>query len=304
MAKGATALLSGQWSLARTGLDEAEHIFRNRCTGVTWERDTIHNFSLWALLQLGDITELSRRWTALYRESRDRGDRYAASILSTFYITMIKLARNEQLESEADLDAAVRHGDGRMFNLQNSAALEALVHYHLYRSNVTHAWARVTTIWPEYARSMLLRVQLIKIHMLELRARTALAMAERVTQSAVYIRQAKADARQLESEGQKCAVAHAHYVRAGIAACAEDPVAAIEALNRAATAYDAAEMPLRASILRYRLGEIQNDEETRTRREDAEKWIKAQGIVSPTRWAGMYAPGLAKISNESIETSY
>ncbi len=140
MAKGTAALLFGQWNLARAGLDEAEQIFRNRCTGVAWERDTIHNFALWALLQLGDLTELSRRWTILYRESRDRGDRYAASILNTFFITMIKLARNEQLDSEADLEAAVRHGDGRMFNLENAAALEALVHYHLYRSDVMHTW--------------------------------------------------------------------------------------------------------------------------------------------------------------------
>ncbi len=151
---------------------------------------------------------------------------------------------------------------------------------------------------------MLLKVQLIKIHMLELRARTALALAERVSQNAVYIRQAKADARQLESEGQKCAVAHASYIRAGIAACVEDPVTAIETVKRAAALYDDAEMPLRAQILWYRLGEIQNDQENRARREEAEKWIKTRGIVSPIRWAGMYAPGFAKISSESIETSY
>ena len=174
----------------------------------------------------------SRRWTVLYRESRDRGDLYAASILKTFYFTMIRLARNEQLESEADLEAAMHLRHGRMFNLQNSSALEALVHYHLYRSDIPQAWARITAAWPLYSRSMLLRVQLIRFHLLELRARTAVALAERVNQSAVYLRQAASDARQLEAEGQKCALAHAQYVRAGISACGEDPVAAIEGLTR------------------------------------------------------------------------
>ena len=56
--------------------------------------------------------------------------------------------------------------------------------------------------------------------------------------------------------------------------------------------------------LQSRLGEIQSDQETRTLRDEGEKWIKGQGIVAPARWAGMYAPGFLKISTESIETSY
>jgi eukaryotic-like serine/threonine-protein kinase len=52
-----------------------------------------------------------------------------------------------------------------------------------------------------------------------LRARTAVAMAEKAAERAVYIQQAKQDARALEKEGQPWALAHACYVRAGIAAC-------------------------------------------------------------------------------------
>jgi hypothetical protein len=75
-------------------------------------------------------------------------------------------------------------------------------------------------------------------------------------------------------------------------------------LTRSAAQYDLAEMPLRAHLLRYRLGEIQAGPDTRALHAEAEQWIKRQGIVSQARWAGMYAPGLAKIANESIETTY
>ena len=54
-----------------------------------------------------------------------------------------------------------------------------------------------------------------------------------------------------------------------------------ESSHLAVDHYDQAEMPLRAQILRYRLGEIQSDPETRTLRDDAEQWINGQGIVSP-----------------------
>jgi eukaryotic-like serine/threonine-protein kinase len=129
-------------------------------------------------------------------------------------------------------------------------------------------------------------------------------MAERTNQPAAYVRQAVHDARRLEREGLKWARAHAHYIRAGIAACEEDPVSALQEMTMAAEHYAAAEMPLRAHLLRYRFGEVQDDAESRARREEAEQWIRGQGIVSPVRWAGLYAPGFAKIAGGAIETTF
>ncbi|HEX3449899.1 MAG TPA: protein kinase, partial [Isosphaeraceae bacterium] len=54
LARGVESVMLGRWKAAQTALDQAEQIFRNRCTGVTWERDTVHNFVLWALMQLGE----------------------------------------------------------------------------------------------------------------------------------------------------------------------------------------------------------------------------------------------------------
>jgi serine/threonine protein kinase len=304
LARGVESVMLGQWKPAQTALDNAEQIFRNRCTGVTWERDTVHNFVLWALMQLGEVAELKRRWIVLYRESQERGDLYAATTLTAFYMTMIKLANNEKLESERELEAFVYRRDERQFNVQQSSAFESLIHLYLYRGDISNAWARMGAIWAEYSRSLLLRIQTIRIPMHELRGRTALAMAEKALDPTIYLRQALEDAKQLQKEGQQWALAHSHYLKAGVAACREDAIRAVRELTLAVEHYDQAEMPLRAQILRYRLGEIQSDAETRTLRDDAERWIKGQGIVAPARWAGMYAPGFLKISTESIETSY
>ena len=63
-------------------------------------------------------------------------------------------------------------------------------------------------------------------------------------------------------------------------------------------------MPLNAQVMRYRLGEIDPSEEAQGLRDRAEERLSEQGIVSPVRWAGMCAPGFARISNESTETSF
>ncbi len=298
LVRGISSLLFGRWKAAHASLDQAELLFRNHCTGVAWERDTGHNFALWALLQLGEIAELKRRWTVLYREAQERGDLYAASTLTSFYMTIIKLAGNEFPVAEADLEALLAHRADRPFNLQHSSAFDALIHLDLYRGDITRAWVRLDVTWPEYSRSMLFRIQLIRIQMLEQRARTAVAMAEKSTQPRPFLIQAGRDAQRLEREGQGWAVAHAHFIRAAIAACEEDPIRSVEKLTAAATRYEQADMPLNAQLMRYRLGEIQTDDETRALRQNAERWFQEQGIVSPPRWAGMFAPGFSRISNE------
>jgi hypothetical protein len=294
----------GGWKSALASLDQAEHVFRNQCTGVTWERDTVHNFVLWSLNQMGEMAELKRRWNVIYRESRERGDLYATSKVTTIYMTMIQLAANQPIESESELESAVDRRSGTAFNLEHSSAFDSLTHANLYRGDITGAWVRMRRVWPLYRRSLLLRIQMIRINLLEMRARTALAMAEKAAEPASYLVQAKKDAQALEREGPAWALAHALYIRAGIAACGEDSATAIENVKRAAAKYDDAEMPLRAQIMRYRLGELEEGPQSVDLRENAERWIKGQGIVSPERWAGMYAPGFGLISNASIATSY
>ena len=138
MVRGFAALMRGEWNSARKVLEQAETIFRDQCTGVTWERDTIHNFMLRALVQTGEIRELKERWSVFFRESQERGDRYAANMLSAFYMTMIKLAGNEQSDSEAELEAVLATGTNEVFNLQHSNAFESLVHIPFLPKRLRH----------------------------------------------------------------------------------------------------------------------------------------------------------------------
>ena len=306
MVRGAALLMQGQWRPACRSLDQAEQLFRNRCTGVTWERDTVHNFMLWALIQLGEIAELKRRWTVLYRESQERGDLYArhdAHGLLHDHDHARPATRRSSRNDE--LEAFVDRRDQERFNLQHSSAFESLIHLYLYRGDVSNAWARLIAIWPAYSRSMLLAHQDDPDSICtSCGAGPRWPWRKKPSIHRFFSSQAHDDARSLEREGQPWALAHAHYLKAGIAACEGDSIRAIRELTLAVEDYDRAEMPLRAQILRFRLGEIQSDIETRAIHDKAEQWITGQGIVSPARWAGMYAPGFLKISTESIETSY
>ncbi len=292
LVRGISALLVGRWKASHAALEQAECLFRDHCTGVTWERDTGQNFALWSLFQMGQVGELRRRWTALFREAQERGDLYATSNLTAFYATISRLAGDELPESEAELEAFLAARDGRTLNLQHTAAFDSLTHIDLYRGDVTRAWVRLDAIWPDYERAMLLRIQLIRIQMLEIRARTAVAAAERSQLPDPLLVQAERDARQLEREGQEWGVAHAQaHLRAAVAACRDDAVRAAEELAVAADLYDRADMALSAQLMRYRIGEIQTDETARELRAGPISGSRNRGLPTPLAGPGWWRRG-------------
>jgi serine/threonine protein kinase len=304
LVRGVSGLMLGQWKQAQSSLDQSETLFRNHCTGVTWERDTASSVALWALMHMGQLAELKRRWSLLLMQAQERGDLYAVTTLTTFFAGLLKLAGDAPRGIEEDLEAAMSRWTRKGFYLQHASTFRSLLQLDLYRGRVDSAWERVSAIWPQYTRSMLLRIQMIRIQMLELRARSALAAAESRKDAQSLLHSAAKDARRLEREGERWARAHAHYVHAGIAAYHEDAPKAIHHLGLAASIFDAADMLLHGCVMRYRMGEIEGGNEGRRWMAEAEVWIKSQSIESPAKWSRMYAPGFSKIATCHIETTY
>jgi hypothetical protein len=304
MSRGVSALLLGRWKLAQTSFDDSESLLRNHCTGVTWERDTSRNLALLALLQMGKMTELKRRWSLLIKEALEFGDRYASTTLTTFYLAAIRLAADDPSGIEEEIESVMGEWTRRRFFIQHSSAFRSLMYLDLYRGRADSAWQRVNAVWPDYSRSMLLRIQMIRIQMLELRARAALALAEMAADPQTLLQSAQRDAGKLAREGQPWALAHAHFIEAGIAACRGQSVTAQHHLVIAAERYDAADMHLNGWVMRYRIGEIQGDTEGSALVAEADAVIRRESIASPSRWSGMVAPGFSKIAQCQIETRY
>ncbi|MGO9597548.1 MAG: serine/threonine-protein kinase PknK [Isosphaeraceae bacterium] len=303
LARGVAALMLGKWKNAHQSLDEAQSLLRNRCTGVTWERDTVQSLALWALLHMGQIAEFKRRWKVLIRQAQDCGDLYAASTLTTFYMTMIRLADDDAGGIEAELETVMNRWATRGFFIQHSTAFRSLIHLELYRGQADSAWSRLTSTWPSYSRSKLLRIQMIRIQMLELRARSAVALAETGSEPAKLLETARRDALRLDRERQPWASAYAQHVRAAIAACRGDASTALHELSQAASQYEKADMMLCAWVMRYKMGEIQGGSKGRELISQATEWMSAQSIQSPTRWAKMIAPGFEQISTCHLDTT-
>jgi len=293
LARALGLLMFGEWKSACTWFDRTESLLRSQCTGTAWELDTVHNLCLWGLVHMGDLNTVRRRLPVLLKEARDRGDLYAETTLNTYYMTMLKLADGEDREPELELDKVMHHWTQRGFHIQHSTAFRARFHLLLYRGDAEGAWKYLTSVWPLYARSLLLRVQMIRVQMHELRARCAVAVAAVSDDPQLLLRQAEQDVNQLEREERPWALAYARGLQAAIAVQRQQFDRGRERLQEAVDRFDACDMLLNAAVARRRLGEMVGGDEGGSLVAQANAWISTQGIRDPARWTAMYAPGFA-----------
>jgi len=291
-AAGASAYLEGRWRDGHELNERALATFRNRCTGVSWETASAQAFSLWSLFYLGQVAEVGRRLPALIKEARGRGDLYDATNLRTSHTNIWWLVRDEPDRAAAEVRDAIQEWSPKAFHLQHYYELHALAQCELYVGRDAAAHARVLDHWSQLRRAFLLRVVAVKLEMLFLRARTALAVAHTSAsdrRSALAL--AAADARRLRRAEMRWSTALAALVDAGISAVEGNVDLACTRYADAALKLEAAEMRLHAACARRRHGQLLDGGEGAALVEEAEAWMRGEGVVSPSRMSALIAPG-------------
>jgi serine/threonine protein kinase len=294
LAKGIAAYLEGLWPQALASCSQAESILRDRCTGVAWELDTAQTFALWSLTYMGEVVELSRRQALLLREAQERGDLFAETNFSTYIMAIVRLGADDPEGADRGLSRVVSQWSRQGFHVQHHNALLARALIDLYTGDGQAAWNHIAEQWRAYTRSLLLRVQQVRINVLELRGTSAVAAAMSAADPGSYLRAAERDAGRLQRERMPWSDALACLIRAGAATVRADRSRATALLAEAATRLDAVAMRIYAEAARRRLGELLGGEDGHALIAQANSWMAGQKIQDPARMAAMLAPGLPR----------
>lgn len=288
---GMAAYLEGRWRQACELLDRSEGILRERCTGVTWELDTTVSFQLRALLFRGRLGEIIERLPSALKDQRDKGDLYAETNLRSRVAWVALLAADRPEEAEEAARTSLAQWSHRGFHIQHYWRLTGLVETALYRGDRRGAWAAMAAEWPLMKRSLLLRIQLTRTEARQIRSRAALAAAVHEPTAARRLRAtAEKEVRRIEREGLRWANPLAQLLRAGLASLDGDGDRADALLATAAAGFDDADMELYAAVSRLRRGQLRGAD-GEALREDASRWIVAQGVHNVARLADVLAPG-------------
>ncbi len=251
-------------------------------TDDTREVGNAQLFGCSSLYALGEVDELCRRVSRGLQEANERGDLASATEMRTGLVNFAWLVQEGPGAAREHTAAAIRRWSQRGFHLQHSYDFFAQTQLDLYEGNPSAAQARIEKLWPQVARSLVLRIQPVRIFNYDLLGRCALASAiER--NDAALLRQAERHARRIAREQRQWAMGLSTLLSAGVADARRQSDVARMLYRRAAEEFQAAQMRLYEAIARRRAGEGR----------EADQWMTGQRIRDPARMAMMLAPARA-----------
>ncbi len=298
-ASGVGAYLLGDWAKAVGLCERASEVLRDQCTGVTWELTIAHRFMLSALLYQGELAEVSRRVPGLLSAAIEQGNVVGATDMRT-RLNLIWLAADDPDRARAEVIEALKAWPQEGFHLQHYTSLQALAQIELYTGDVEVAWKHLEGQWQALEESMLLRIQILRIEAMHLRARAALAVSA-ISGGAGDVERELAEklARRIENEKMQWARPLASLIRAGVAQqrakSAKDgqrlPPTCNALLADAIQGFEDADMRLYAAAARRRRGELTGGDAGQQQVAEADAWMLSQRIKNPKAMTGMLAPG-------------
>src|SRR5262249_15221047 len=142
----------GQWTSCNEQARQAVAILRDRCRGVTWERDTANIYELDSLRWMGAWAEMQRLLPPLLEDARARGDLHAEMILRLHCGTCAALARDDPDAARDGLRTLDRWSNVG-FHLAHLIELHNQVETALYCGDGASALRFVDRQWPDLRRS-------------------------------------------------------------------------------------------------------------------------------------------------------
>jgi serine/threonine protein kinase len=294
MGRGVAAYFHGSWPEARDLCDKAADIFRNQCTGVTWELDTSNAFSFWSMWFLGELAEMTRRFPILVKEAHERGDMLAEANYTTFGGPFVWLAADDPDRAAQALANVMGAWSKQEFHVQHFTTLTARVQIDLYRGDALAAWHFIVGQWPAMSSSFLLQVECVRIFMEHLRARCALGVAANAADPQPLLAAVQKGARSIEREKPAWCKPLAVQLRAGLAAQRGDKTEAARLLGEAVFGFDRFHMNLYAAAARRRLGELLGGAAGRALIEDADRFFAGQNVKNPSRMVALIVPAFGR----------
>jgi ATP/maltotriose-dependent transcriptional regulator MalT len=241
---------------------------------------------------LGEMVEISRRVPQLLAAALEQGNLFAATDSRT-RMNPIWLAADDPDRARDEVIAALTTWPRKGFHLQHYSSLVALAQIEIYTGDYEVAWRHLEGQIKPLEKSMLLRIQGLRIEAKYLRARLALASAigskrERRLQIAEGL------AESIAKEQMEWSNPLALIIHAGLACRRGDDARAVAFISQAIAGLETSDMALYAAAARRKLGEIVGGDRGRELINQADDWMSKQQIKNPAAVANLMAPGFSE----------
>ncbi|MCL4228256.1 MAG: protein kinase [Myxococcales bacterium] len=298
---GVGAAVAGDWLAADQACRAAEQLLREHYGGIRWVLNMTQFYRVLAAWYLGRTDELVRLVPAYLADAEAVGDVHALAGLRFGRGSPYWLVTDRPEEGRALAVHGWRREAGGDFRLQEYFQALAEAQCALYQGQPEQALDRLAESQPRFERSLVRRIQIVRIEWAHVTARAALGAAatrrgrDRDAAGAI----ARAAMRKVAAERAPWAAPLEALSEAALAHQAGDEAAAVAALERAVATAGERAMALHAAVARHRLGETRGAA-GRAMVDEAAAWMRARAIVDPAAIVRLIAPGWASAGSGDV----
>jgi hypothetical protein len=282
--------LAGDVAASVSGLAAAEARLRGQPRAAVLLCSNVRLLRLCALSITGRLGEM-RRTVATYLGDADRrGDVYTAAATRRLGC-LAWLASGMPARARAALDETPWLAPPGMFHIQHLYELEARVWLALYEGTAAAAADELGEGFARLRAARFDKIQIVRAKATWQRAQLDLAAAPQALDRERRLRQVARAARRLEREKVAYAQAWAGLLRAGIACQRGDAIGASARLRDVISVAEGAGLELCAAAARRRLGELRGGDAGAALIQEADAWLRGQGVQDLARMVEVVAPG-------------
>jgi eukaryotic-like serine/threonine-protein kinase len=283
--------LRGEWMRARAIFDEffAEMRLQDLRGGWISSRKV---FGCWTLNFLGEHREVARLHAVVLAEAEELGDHHTSVQLRDGSLAIMWLAADDPDGARRNVEESMASWPSDRYLLQHWHRLYGEGEIELYVGDGARAYARVDRDTNALNKSLLLRVQHMRVQTMFLRGRCAVASLDAEPASRRQrLRETRRLARLLDKEGMAWTAPFAAILRAAAANASGDRPGAIAGLRDAVDLARGAHMHGYARAASHQLGLLLGGDEGQRLVAQAEQEMAAQGVRMPARFAATLVPG-------------
>jgi len=290
--RAAIAFVERRFREALSLCERGARICNTRHVGTTWEIANLELCAVSTLASLGETARMRARMAEMLQRATERGDLYSAISLRIGLPNLCWLSAGELDEARR----AIAHAreSAALAPFQEYCAVYAETNADLYAGDPASGWDRVVGAWPVLRKGFVLRIQGVRIDLLDLRARCALALLAHPStpheRRAALLRGVRFAAWRLEHERVSWTTPVTAALRAGIAWNGGDRARAIALLVDAAAGFERLDMRSHAAAVRLHLAGMGVGETV----DRCVESLEDLGIADPVRYAAMLVPGIGR----------
>ena len=279
----------GRWDQAGKFARAAEEILTHELSLVAWELNSARLYQVYHLFMLGEINQMAKLSQRFLGDAVDRQNVFGSVAFRAGWSCMFWLRNDDVAGATEAVNTAESLIPNQGFHVTHHICMLARGLIDLYSGDGPAGIRHLDLVWSRFQRSLLGRIQNLRVNGRLTRARCYLASA-RDRSDHRLLRSAERYARKVEREGLPWATALAVVVRAGVAERRGNVSRAVDLISDGIARLEACQMSVwRAAAVR-RKGELIGGVEGQALIEEGETWMENQGVKVPERMARALVP--------------